>query len=140
MSFGLNRFRTYDIGHSIYRGNMTFKGVTKVCCVTALVLIAFFGLGPQAWQPRSGLGWEMDHFIGYFIITSMFCLAWPRPMMVAAGLVVFAVLLEALQAIPPDRHSNLQAAFISAGGVIAAALVAELLIRLWRWRRQAEAR
>jgi hypothetical protein len=57
---------------------MKFKRTLKVCCVAALVVVAFFGLGPSKWQPRSGLGWEIDHFAGYFVITLMFCLAWPR--------------------------------------------------------------
>ena len=108
---------------------MTIKLLFKVCCVAALVLLAFIALGPAEWTPRSGLGWEFDHFVGYFIFTSMFCLAWPRPLVVAGALVTFASLLEALQGITPDRHSNLFAALYSAAGVLAAALLAELFIR-----------
>jgi hypothetical protein len=111
---------------------MTIKLMLKVCCVAALVLLAFIALGPAAWTPRSGLGWEVDHFVGYFVITSMFCLAWPRPLVVAGALVAFAWLLEALQAIPPDRHSNLFPALYSAAGVLAAALLADLFIRARR--------
>jgi len=85
---------------------MTIKLMLKVCCLAALVLLVFIGLGPPNWTPRSGLGWEIDHFTGYFVITLVFCLAWPRPVVVGGALVVFAGLLEALQAIPPDRHSN----------------------------------
>ena len=47
---------------------------------------------------------------------------------------VFAMLLEWLQGLTPDRTPNLQAAFYGAGGVLAAALLAELFIRAWRWR------
>jgi hypothetical protein len=39
------------------------------------------------------------HFAGYFVITLMFCLAWPRPLAVGGVLMVFAVLLEGLQAL-----------------------------------------
>ena len=85
---------------------MTVKLMLKVCCVAALVLLVFFALGPAKWTPRSGLGCEVDHFVGYFVFTSMFCLAWPRPLAVAAALAVFAVVLEDLQAFPPDRRSN----------------------------------
>jgi hypothetical protein len=46
----------------------------------------------------------------------------------------FAVLLEGLQAFTPDRSSNILAAFYGAGGVLAAALLAELFIRLRRHR------
>ena len=65
---------------------MTFKRVLKGCCLAVLVLLVFVGLGPARWQPRSGLGWEIDHFVGYFVITLMCCLAWPRPLVVGEPL------------------------------------------------------
>ena len=71
-------------------------------------------LGPEKWQPRSGLGWEFDHFIGYFVITTFICLAWPRPLVVGAALMAFGSLLEGLQAFTPDRSSNLMAAIYGA--------------------------
>jgi VanZ family protein len=108
---------------------MSIKLVLKLSCVAALVLLVFIGLGPANWQPRSGLGWEIDHFVGYFVLTSMFCLAWPRPLLVAAVLIAFAAALEALQALTPDRSSNPMAALYGACGVLAAALMAYLSIR-----------
>ena len=111
---------------------MTIKLMLKICSVAALILVVFFGLGPAKWQPRSGLGWEIDHFAGYIVLTLMFCLAWPRPIVVGGALMAFAVLLEALQAIPPDRSSNLLAALYSAAGVLAGALLADLFIRARR--------
>jgi VanZ family protein len=111
---------------------MTISRVLKVCCAVLLALVAIVALGPAKWQPRSGFGWEIDHFVGYFVLTLIFCLAWPRPLPVGGALVVFAVLLELLQAIPPDRSSNIWAAVYSAAGVLAAALLAELFIRARR--------
>ena len=111
---------------------MTIKLMLKVCSVAALVLLTFVALGPATWQPRSGIGWEIDHFVGYFIFTLMFCIAWPRPLVVGGALMVFAVLLEGLQAFMPDRSSYYMAAVYSAGGVLAAALLAELFIRVRR--------
>src|SRR5208337_3331283 len=55
---------------------MTIKLMFKACCVAALVLLAFIALGPAKWTPRSGLGWEIDHFVGYFVFTLMFCRSW----------------------------------------------------------------
>jgi VanZ family protein len=104
----------------------------KAFCLVVVVVLAFVGLGPARWQPRSGLGWEIDHFAGYFVITLLFCLAWPRPLVVGAALMVFAVVLEGLQALMPDRSSYYMAAIISAAGVFAAAVGAELFIRAWR--------
>jgi hypothetical protein len=54
--------------------------------------------------------------------------------MVAGALIVFATVLEALQALTPDRWSNPWAAFYSACGVLAAALIADLFI-LRRFRK-----
>ena len=111
---------------------MTVKLLLKVCSVAALVLLVFLALGPAKWQPRSGLGFEFDHFVGYFVFTLVFCLAWPRPLVIGAALTVLAVVLENLQSFLPDRSSYFVAALYSAGGVLAAALLAELFIRARR--------
>ena len=110
---------------------MTMQRTLRRCCIAVLVLLVFVGLGPANWQPRSGLGWEIDHFVGYFVITLMFCVAWPRPFLVAGPLIAFAAALELLQALTPDRWSNIWAAFYSACGVLTAALIADLSIRGW---------
>ena len=101
----------------------------KVCSVAFMVLLVIIALGPGKWQPRSGLGWEIDHFLGYFAITLMFCLAWPRPFVVGASLMAGGALLEGLQAFTPDRSANLLAAICGAGGALAAALLAAFFIR-----------
>ena len=111
---------------------MSIKHMTKVCSVAALVVLVFAALGPGKLIPRSGLGWEMDHFISYFAFTWMFCLAWPRPLVVGGALMVFAVLLEGLQAFMPDRSSYYLAAVYSAAGVLTAVLLAELFVGAWR--------
>ena len=108
---------------------MSIKYMTKVCSVAALVVLVFAALGPGKLIPRSGLGWEMDHFISYFAFTWMFCLAWPRPLVVGGILTAVAVLLEGLQAFTPDRTPDLFSAFISAGGVLSVVLNADLFIQ-----------
>jgi VanZ family protein len=114
---------------------MSFKPTTRVCYVAVLVLLLVFcALGPAKWQYRTGLGWQIDHVTGYFGFTLMFCLAWPRPLVVGGALMASAMLLEALQALTPDRHCDLQAAFYGVGGALAAALLADLFIRAPRWR------
>jgi hypothetical protein len=121
---------------------MTIKSVLKVCCVIALILLVFTGLGPAKWTPRSGLGFQIDHFAGYLVLTLIFCVVWARPLIVAGSLIVFAVLLEASQALTTDRSSNAEAAFYSACGVLAGALIADLSLRAWRrsQSKRAEAR
>jgi VanZ family protein len=103
----------------------------KLSSVAILILLTIMALGPENWQPRSGLGWEFDHFIGYFVITSFICLAWPRPIVVGPALMAFGALLEGLQAFTPDRDANVMAAVYGASGALAAALVAELYIRIF---------
>ena len=70
---------------------MTVKLMLKVCSVAALIVLVVFALGPAKWTPRSGLGFEFDHFVGYFFFTLLFCLAWPRPFAVGGALAVLAV-------------------------------------------------
>jgi VanZ family protein len=105
----------------------------KVCSGAILVLLVIGALGPESWTPRTALGWQIDHFVGYFAITLLVCLAWPRPLVVGGLLIAAAFVLEGLQAFTPDRSANLVAALCGAGGVLAAAVVAELFIRAWRW-------
>ena len=104
----------------------------KFCSIAILVLLVIIALGPAKWQPRTGLGWQVEHFLGYFAITSLVCLAWPRPIVVGPALMVGGALLEGLQALTPDRTANLLAAVCGAGGALTAALLAELFIRVRR--------
>ena len=116
---------------------MTSKLGLKLFSVVALMCLVFLALGPASWQPRSGFGWELDHFVGYFVFTWIFLLAWPRPLIIGTALSLFALLLENLQSFLPDRSSYFVAALYSAAGVLAAALLAELFIR---GRRRSESK
>src|SRR5215470_5982717 len=111
-----------------------FRAGAKVCSGVIIILLLVAALGPASWAPRTELGWRFDHFIGYFGITLFFCFAWPRPLLVGAIIMALGASLESLQALTPDRSANLEAALWGAGGALAAALVAELFIRAWRWR------
>jgi VanZ family protein len=111
-----------------------FRAGAKVCSGAIMILLVIAALGPAKWAPRTELGWQFDHFIGYFGITLFVCLAWPRPFVVGGVIMAVAALLEGLQALTPDRSANLEAALWGAGGALAAALVAALFMRAWRWR------
>jgi VanZ family protein len=97
-----------------------FRAGAKVCSGAIMVLLV---IAPAKWAPRTELGWQFDHFIGYFGITLFFCFAWPRPFMVGGVVMAAAALLEALQALTPDRSANLEAALWGAAGALTAALV-----------------
>jgi hypothetical protein len=103
--------------------------MAKFCSVVVIALLVIVALGPANWQPRTGLGWQIDHFVGYFVITSIVCFAWPRPFVVGGALMVVSALLEGLQDFTPDRSANLEATLWGAGGALAAALLAGLFIR-----------
>ncbi len=110
-----------------------FRAGAKVCSGVIMILLVIGALGPANWTPRTALGWQIDHFVGYFTITLLVCLAWPWPFAVGGVLMAAAFLLEGLQVLTPDRTANLVAALCGAGGVLTAALVAEVFIRAWRW-------
>jgi VanZ family protein len=110
-----------------------FRAGAKVCSMAIMVLLVIGALGPANWTPRTALGWRIDHFVGYFAITLLVCFAWPRPFLAGGLLIAAAFLLEGLQAFTPDRTANIVAALCGAGGAVAAALLAELFSRAWRW-------
>jgi len=111
------------------------KLIIKFCSVAAAIAaIVFAQLGPGDWQLRTGLGWQTEHVLAYFVVTSIACLVWPRPFIVGLALMAASPLLEALQALTPDRSANFQAGLYGAGGALAAALLAELFTRAWKWR------
>jgi VanZ family protein len=112
---------------------MSIKPLARVCGVAVLaLLIVFAALGPAKMQLRTGLGWQFDHVFGYFGFTLLVLFAWPRARPVGAAIMAFAVMLEALQALTPDRMADLHAAMYSVSGVLSAALPADLFIRVPR--------
>jgi VanZ family protein len=115
-----------------------FRTVAKACCVPIVILLVIAALGPEKWAPRTHLGWQFDHFIGYFGITLFACVAWPRPFVVGGVFAAVAALLEGLQAFTPDRSAYLPAIFYGAAGALAAALIGEFVVRVWRFRLNSE--
>ena len=73
--------------HTDDLSKMTIKLITKFCSVAvAIVAIVFAQLGPGDWQLRTGLGWQTEHVLAYFVVTSIVCLAWPRPFVVGPAM------------------------------------------------------
>ena len=84
-------------------------------------------------MPRTDLGFELDHFLAFFLVTAVACVAWPRPFLVGGVLIILGPLLEALQLLTPDRSANVLGGIYSALGALVAAVLAELVIRRRRW-------
>jgi VanZ family protein len=97
---------------------------------TAVTALAMGALLPTKWVPRTGLGWEVEHFLIYFATTLALCMAWRRPYVAAISLVMFSGLLEAAQNLTPDRIPSLTAAFAGASGAISAVMLFDLFIRI----------
>lgn len=102
------------------------RGLLVVASVVMLVAIVTASLVPATWQVRLGLHWLVEHFLAFFTVTLLFCLAWRRPMRVAAIMLPLALAIETLQALTPDRTADLATALMAAAGVASAALLADL--------------
>src|SRR6478736_9821555 len=100
---------------------------------TAAAALALASLLPTKWIPRTGLGWEDEHFIVYFATTIVLSLASRRPYVVGIALMIFAGVLEACQGLTPDRFPDLTSALSGVAGVISAASLVNFLI--WARRR-----
>jgi VanZ family protein len=99
---------------------------------TAAAALAMATLLPTKWVPRTGLGWQDEHFVVYFATTAILCIASRRPYVVAISLITFSGLLEALQGLTPDRLPDFTAALAGTAGVISGATLVMLFIRAIR--------
>ena len=108
---------------------MTSNSWIRLCGVVALavIIIASLALPTQLERLRTG-HWALEHFLGYFAVTLIICFGWSRPFVVAGWLMLVAALLEALQSWSPAHSPNLLSALSGAGGALAAALPAKLII------------
>ena len=125
-------------GHDAAEGVVLTKRKSLALLALALIIaaIVFASLAPVGWQMRFGLHWLVEHFLVFFALTMLVCLVWPKPMIVAGVLVPFAVLLEAAQALTPDRTADLATTLSAAAGVSLAALLFDLALSLRkRWRK-----
>ena len=109
---------------------MAYARWIAVVGAVLLAAMAMAAVIPVGWQVRLGLHWLVEHFLAFFTVTLVFCLATKRPMKVAAVLLPLAVLIEAAQALTPDRTADLATALFAAAGVASAALLADLVITL----------
>ena len=107
------------------------------CGAILIAAIAADSLVPVAWQVRLGLHWLVEHFLAYFTVTMIFCLALPRPFVVAGMLMVLPAIMEALQSLTADRIPDLPTALSGAAGAWSGAIMANLLLRVLRRRKAA---
>src|SRR5262245_56236582 len=89
--------------------------------VAAIAVLVFAQFVRAKCKHRTRVGWQIDHVLAYCVVTSIVCLAWPRPFVVGTALMAVSALLEWLQRFTPDRKRSFLAAFCGAGGALAAA-------------------
>ena len=77
-------------------------GLLGAIAATALTLATLL---PAKWIPRTGLGWEDEHFIIYFATTISLSLASRRPCVVAIALTMFAEVPRGLSGSDSRSHS-----------------------------------
>lgn len=121
-------------GEAGYRNNrlMTSDSKTRLIGLfgaAAFAALAMAALLPTKWVPRTGLGWQVEHFSIYFAMTLVLCIAFRRPYVVAISVIVSSAILEALQGLTPDRVPDLTTALCGAAGAISAAVLIEFFIR-----------
>ena len=97
--------------------------------------VSYAALGPADWQIRLGLHWLVEHFLAFFVATVLACVAYPKPIRVAAVLLPIAVGLEVAQGLTPDRTPDIATALMAAAAVALAALLTDAFLA-WRKRRK----
>jgi hypothetical protein len=102
---------------------VALAGAVLLAAVTAAALV------PADWQIRLGLHWLIEHFLAYLAVSFLVCLALQRPVVAAVGLMAVAGALEAGQGLTADRIPDLATAFCGAAGVLAGALLADLVMK-----------
>ena len=101
----------------------------RLCGVAALAAIVFASvLLPAKWEQLRTGHWALEHFLAYFVATSVLCLGWPRPFIIAGALAAIAApLLEGLQSLMPTHSACLLSVLSGAGGALTAALLVTLV-------------
>ena len=103
--------------------------LTGLLGAAALAALAMAALLPTKWVPRTGLGWQVEHFSIYFATTFVLCIAFRRPYAVAISVLMSSAILEALQGLTPDRVPDLTTVLCGAAGAISATILIEFFIR-----------
>ena len=108
----------------------------RLCGVLAMVAIVFASLMlPPNWEQMRTGHWFVEHFLGYFVASSIILLGWPKPLVVGIVLATTAVILEALQALSPNHTASALSIIGGVTGALTAAILAKLIALASRRRR-----
>ncbi|KXF77389.1 hypothetical protein ATN84_08340 [Paramesorhizobium deserti] len=102
-------------------------------CAAWLVLIAILvvTVGPINFRPVTGEPVDLERFLAFFIVGTLFALAYPKHWLSVLTLVVgSAALFELLQRIAPGRHGEAADFMIKAAGGFAGVLIGSAARRM----------
>lgn len=97
-----------------------FQVFLRVSAWFCLAVIALITLSPIGLRPETGLSPQIERFVAFAVVGTLFAAAYPRYILFAAVIVLgAAVMLELLQLLAPSRHGRLFDAGVKvAGGLV----------------------
>jgi VanZ family protein len=110
-----------------------FRRLLIAAAWVLLALTAFWTLGPLKYRPVIGPA-QLERFGAYFVLGGLFALAYARPWLIAACLMVLAAALEAGQLFVPGRDAGVPdavAKMLGAATGVGVAVIATHVNRRW---------
>lgn len=109
--------------------------LAKFAAWAGLCVIAYLTLSPLRDRPTLLTSSKLEHFAAFSILGTLFCLAYPRRILVVLLIVLgSAALLELLQFLTPDRHGRTLDALQKMAGGAAGVLAGLAVLRFDRGR------
>jgi VanZ family protein len=116
---------------SAIKSGMLHK-LIAVAAWACLAFIAYATLSPLAARPTVVSSAGLEHFAAFAILSTLFCLAYPRHWNFVFAIVLgSAVLLELAQLLTPDRHGEL----VDALQKMAGGMFGIFVIGVLRWAK-----
>lgn len=109
----------------------------RILAALALAAIAVVTLSPIGWRPDTVISNDFDRFFAFAVLTLTAVAAFPRRWVwIAVVAIGFAGLLEAMQALQPTRHAQIDDALVKMAGAVIGAIMGRALneIRVLRAR------
>ena len=113
--------------------------LARIAAWVVLCYIAYATLSPIAARPTLPSSSSIEHVAAFAVLGTLFCLAYPRHVVLVCMIVLgAAVLLELAQLITPDRHARAQDAIEKVAGGAAGILAGQAMLyfeQVGRWFR-----
>ncbi|WP_230534238.1 hypothetical protein [Microvirga roseola] len=105
--------------------DVTIMKISRWAACLLLASVAVFTLAPIGFRPDSGLPPPVERFAGIALITTLFCLGYPRYRLAIVAVMVVAVgAMEVAQDMIPGRHGKWYDLIVKESGVLLGAALA----------------